>query len=552
MKRSHKDLTLTKDSFPVQSESRAVTEPISIQRWSLITLILIVWGVGLVVRLIFASTADHPGHGDPAFYYTVAENLAEGKGLQVDYIWNYLSNPQSIPHPSNDYWMPLTSIIISLSMRLFGKSLFAAILPSVLIGWALSALTYFIGRAYSGSNFVAVCSAGLVLFVSPLFLQSLLTDSTIYYVLFVCLSLFLAFIGRTRDPRFFLLAAFCSGLAQLTRQDGILLFLTIVLVILLSPLDSKRKAILAGLALGVHLMIVSPLIIDNYRTFSAPFPPGPSKTMFLRQYEDLYSYSKQLTPKTYLNWGIPNILASKFIVAVSNTVALSGFLDHFLWIFVIAGILNIGFSPIKRGTREFHLPIFLFLGILFAFYTLIATFPGQFGGFQRSSMSVVPFLIVIAVNAIDRNIPSRIIILLSIIVIGFLFFYQSILAARAVIGFNTRIGEDLAMLKSLIASEAQEQGQEDIVIMTRNPWEVYHSTRYKAIQIPNEDLDTIYEVAQEFQANYLLLPAERDALVDLYEGRVTELCGTLLRLLVQSGWFSSCIWSSLCVERAAP
>jgi 4-amino-4-deoxy-L-arabinose transferase-like glycosyltransferase len=510
------------DSFPVQSEARAATGPISVRRWSLITLILIVWGVGLVARLIFASIADHPGHGDYAFYYTVAENLAEGKGLQVDYIWNYLSDPKSIPHPSNDYWMPLTSIIISLSMRLFGKSLFAALLPSVLIGWALSILTYFIGRTYSGSNFVAVCSAGLVLFVSPLFLQSLLTDSTIYYVLFVCLSLFFVFMGRKRDPKFFLLAAVCSGLAQLTRQDGILLLLTMVLIILLSPLDGKRKAIFAGLVLGLHLLIVSPLIIDNYRTFSAPFPPGPSQTMFLTQYEDLYSYSKQLTLKTYLNWGILNILASKFTVAVSNTVALSGFLDHFLWIFVIVGILNMGLSPIKRGTREFHLPLFLFLGILFTFYTLIATFPGQLGGFQRSSMSVVPFLIVIAINAIDRNIPSRTIVLLSIIVIGFLFFYQSILAARAVIEFNTRMGEDLAMLKPVLASDAQEQGQEDIVIMTRDPWEVYHSTRYKAIQIPNESLDTIYQVAQEFGANYLLLAAEREALVDLDEGQVPD------------------------------
>lgn len=519
---SHKDLLLTMDSFPVQSQARAAKGPISVRRWSLIALILIVWGVGFVSRLIFASMADHPGHGDYAFYYTVAENLAEGKGLQVDYIWNYLSDPKSIPHPSNDYWMPLASIIISFSIKLFGKSLFAALLPSILIGWTLSILTYFIGKAYSGSNFVALCSAGLVLFVSPLFLHSLLTDSTIYYVLFVCLSLFFVFMGRKRDPIFFLLAAFCSGLAQLTRQDGILLLLTIVLIILLSPLDGKRKAIFAGLAFGLHLLVVSPLIIDNYRTFSAPFPPGPSKTIFLSEYEDLYSYSKQLTLRTYLNWGIPNILASKFIVAVTNTVALSGLLDHFLWIFVIVGILNIGLSQIKQGTRELHLPLLLFLGIVFVFYTLIATFPGQFGGFHRSSMSVVPFLIVIAVDAIDRNIPSRTIVLLSIIVIGFLFFYQSILAARAVIDFNTQMGENLAMLKTVLASDAQEQGQEDIVIMTRDPWDVYHSTRYKAIQIPNENLDTIYQAAEEFGANYLLLPAEREALEDLYEGQAPD------------------------------
>ncbi len=62
--------------------------------------------------------------------------------------------------------------------------------------------------------------------------------------------------------------------------------------------------------------------------------------------------------------------------------------------------------------------------------------------------------------------------------------------------------------------------------MTRNPWEVHYSTGHKAIQIPNEDMDTIYQVAERYGANYLLLrlpggdqpPSSRKALESLYYG----------------------------------
>ncbi|MBD2104606.1 hypothetical protein [Leptolyngbya sp. FACHB-261] len=86
--------------------------------------------VALLSRLMFVGLLHHPRHGDRAFYYTVAENLVDGRGFEVDYIWNYLSNPERLPHSSNDFWMPMTAVIISLSMFVFGKSLPAALLPS--------------------------------------------------------------------------------------------------------------------------------------------------------------------------------------------------------------------------------------------------------------------------------------------------------------------------------------------------------------------------------------------------------------------------------------
>lgn len=182
----------------------------------------------------------------------------------------------------------------------------------------------------------------------------------------------------------------------------------------------------------------------------------------------------------------------------------------------MVGILQATTSDKKR--RRLAFPPILFLGILFGFYTLIATFPsGQ--GFKRSSIAIAPILVVIAVEAINRSIPSRSVVFMFLVFIFSLFVFRSLESARSTIQSNNRIGEQLAPLREIVAKDAriQEYG-DNIVIMTRNPWEVYYSTKYRAIQIPNEDLEVIVQVARRFGANYLLLPAPREALEALYAG----------------------------------
>jgi len=169
-----------------------------------------------------------------------------------------------------------------------------------------------------------------------------------------------------------------------------------------------------------------------------------------------------------------------------------------------------------------YLPPILFLGIIFAFYTFIATFPSSAGGFRRSSMAVIPFLVVIAVDIINRTILSKTAVALSIFAVVALFSYQSISSTKSIIDSNVYLGKQLATLKEIVTNDAREQKHEEIVIMTRNPWEVYYSTRYKAIQIPNENLEIIYQVAQKYRANYLLLPAPREALKSLYVGEMSD------------------------------
>ncbi|MBC7238004.1 MAG: hypothetical protein H5T69_19345, partial [Chloroflexi bacterium] len=77
---------------------------------------------------------------------------------------------------------------------------------------------------------------------------------------------------------------------------------------------------------------------------------------------------------------------------------------------------------------------------------------------------------------------------------------------------NARRETQLGELRKVLSEDARAWGQAEVIVMTRNPWEVHEATGFKALQIPNNDRDTILRLAERFGANYLLLPAPRPAL----------------------------------------
>ncbi len=495
------------------------TDFILLPRNMLIAAAILVLAGALGIRLIYAVSAVHPGHGDQAFYLTLAQNLASGRGFEIDYVWHFLNPPETITHPANDYWMPLTSIIIAVSLLIFGKSLLASLLPSILFGLMLSVVTYHIGKAWTGSRPVAIISAGMILFVPGLFRYSLLTDSTIFYSVFVSSSLLFMIKGRT-NPRFFFLSAIGVALAHLTRQDCIMLVPVLMVAIIISPHHRRLKYKYLSMSLALYALIISPLVINNYTILGSLFPAGPVKTIFLTEYEDIYSYSKDLSLTSYLAWGLPNILHSKLLAGLSNVKTLFRFFGDYLWILVAIGMLELAFSSRIRKNRQIYVLPVLFLLLLFCFYTFIATFPGINGGFYRSAMAIIPFLLVISLDAISRYIPSKTIVYSILIVVAAILSFDSIHSTRKMTNANKELHQQLIQLKNSLSQEASPADK--IVVMTRGPWEVHYTTGFKAVQIPNENLATILKVASRYGANYLLLPAPRAAFEDIYSGNRTD------------------------------
>src|SRR5437660_2497488 len=107
--------------------------------------LIILLGVSLIFRVATAVWASQPWYPDAASYFDVAKNLASGHGFTEDFIVMYLTPVTSVVHPSNFYWMPLTSIIIAPFLALFGTSWHIAQIPILLLSIPLPLFTYWIG-----------------------------------------------------------------------------------------------------------------------------------------------------------------------------------------------------------------------------------------------------------------------------------------------------------------------------------------------------------------------------------------------------------------------
>ena len=116
--------------------------------------------IGIALRLQLASSATTPGHGDSAFYFTVAKNIVDGRGIVVDYVVYLFLGLVPITHYAGDFWNPLAEILLSLPMLLLGKSLVNALLASIAAGVVPGLVGYLAGRRFGASNASRARAAG--------------------------------------------------------------------------------------------------------------------------------------------------------------------------------------------------------------------------------------------------------------------------------------------------------------------------------------------------------------------------------------------------------
>ena len=64
---------------------------------------LILFFVTLIVQFVVSRLQTVPGYLDATYYFSGGVQLAQGNGFTEPYLWNYLDDPQGIPHPSHGY-----------------------------------------------------------------------------------------------------------------------------------------------------------------------------------------------------------------------------------------------------------------------------------------------------------------------------------------------------------------------------------------------------------------------------------------------------------------
>ena len=472
--------------------------------------------VGWLLRLVLALLAEHPGLFDPNHYYNLARNLVAGRGFVIDYIWQYHHAPADVTHPI-DYWMPLAALYPAVGMKLFGGSLFAALLPSTIIGTALAALAWGITRAARLSPAAQLMAAGLVVFIPEFVLGSVRTDTPINYALWVGLALLCFGEGMRRRPPLLLLAGVFIGLAWLTRIDGVLLIPALAIAIGVwwrfggQPIRWRW----VGMMFLATAVVVAPWLWRNAQELGDAFPADFRRTMFITQFNEQYAYGYKVSLSHYLDWGWRNIVGNIAFHALSNVKQVYTRMDIALPVLALLGLGGLAQRRERERLLQLAAPLTFFI-ILYFFYTVLTPFHSMGGSFKKSQLSLIPWLAMPAAWALETYVrPRRVAYAMAAIIVAFMalngveFVRQEMKVVRSYIGPYQQLRDTLQEL-----GDANGDGR--ITVMGEDPW-ILNIFGFYSLVTPFDDRDTILAAARRYGTDYLILPAYRPSLDSLYD-----------------------------------
>jgi len=481
---------------------------------------LLLFGLSLGVQFAIAQFQAFPGYLDSDYYFAGGLQLVRGKGFTEPYLWNYLDDPAGLPHASHAYWNPLASIVTAIGMWGTGNQTYAAgRLPFILIAALTPPLSAALAYSYTKRPELAVTSGLLAVFCvyhAP-FLP--VPDNFGLFMLLGGSNFMLA----TRPRPWFWLGVL-SGLMTLARSDGMLwLALTVLLLAWRHRREDGPRAALEnfGLAAGGFLVIMLPWYARNYAAYGALMAPGGSRALWLDRYEQTFTYpASQLSFASWLEIGWQGILADRLWALGQNlqsAIAAHGAIV--LFPFILVGMW------VRRADERVRLAAFGWL-VLFAVMTLVFPFAGARGGFFHGGAAFQPLWWTLAPIGLDTIVASarkrgwftgqaqnifRVALVQVIVLLTAYVVWQRL--------FKLGWGEGELLYPKIDSYLVAKGARLDDVVIVRNPPGYYLSTGRSAIAIPYGYKDTILEVADRYQADFLVLEAKGvlPGIKDLFE-----------------------------------
>ncbi len=516
--------------------------------------LLILFLIGLAVPLGIAQFQSLPGYMDADYYFGGGIQLAKGNGFTEPYIWNYLDDPQSLPHPSHAYWMPLASIVAAFGMFLTGQTTFAAArIGFILLAALVPPLTATLAFRVTSNRTLSLLSGLLACF--PIYYAPFLpvTDNYAIYMLLGA-SFFFVFpspvIGRgVRGEGAFFFLGLLSALMTLARSDGLLWLGISFLVAIWSlrkqedtytrtqvdrytgkqvhtehaPRNTRHSSFIPSTLLraGFHLssfflillgffLLMSPWYARNLSTFGSLMAPGGSRALWLTNYNDTFAYpASQLTMQRWLASGWDAILQTR--VAALKLNLLNAFAAQggvFLFPFILVGLWQL-----RRDARVRF--AFLAWTLLFLVMTLVFPFAGARGAFFHAGAALQPMWWVAAPIGLEAAVrfarergrfdDRAFVVFRGALVVIAVLMTAVIFALRVLPGWEREDGIYSGVNDLL----AQAGAPADAVVLVRNPPGFYLVTGHPAIAIPIGGQESLLRAAERFNARYLVLEPTR-------------------------------------------
>ncbi len=266
--------------------------------------------------------------------------------------------------------------------------------------------------------------------------------------------------------------------------------------------------------------------------------PGPATTAFMTEYEDFHAYNKPMNWDTLrAEWGVRGIVTRRFHTAGENLGQLKLFIHPLLVFLASLGIVNLALTPERRRQLHVLFPAAIYSILIYAFYTVVASFSGP-GSLPKSLAVVLPFLCVPVVDLLVSRVRSTPVVVTATVLLALFLGYRGQQMNYWSTIYYNREYRSYQTVRQLIQADAAQRGKDPAssVIMARDVWDVYEGTGFKAVMIPNNDLDTILRVAAHYGVDYMLLPAPRKALEDIYMGTTPDARFAFLARIDGTDW----------------
>lgn len=457
------------------------------------------FAAALLVRLFLAVQLPFPQLDDPSAYIQIARNIAGGRGLVSDVLWNYWIVFPAVTHASNEFWMPLASIGMAGSIHLFGDTFFAAQLPGLIAGSLLAPLVYGLGRGvWPAQRRWSVLAAALIVINAVLVYQSVSADSAAIYTLLATLALFSG--ARALDRKrvgWMALAGVWCGLSYLTRSHGLLLPVSIGLITLIVLRREPKTMIklIGALSAGFVILLV-PWWLRNLNVFGTLQPSSLTLAALARDYGEWFNYADPPS--------LSKLLADGWGALI--TARLSG-LWYCLGVIVLVtfpyGLLGL---PVVVFRRELVFRIFTVYGsVLLLVSGLIFTVPSLTGAFYHSAGPYVVWAALGAVIALQylftrpstRLLAVGLTLLLIALGVG-----QAALAWPSAIAQSRAQGRQFAGVAQWLAVNLPPG--EPLITTQANT--VTYSSGHPALTLPTvQDVAVVRQLADRYGVRYVVV-----------------------------------------------
>ena len=493
---------------------------------------VILFLLGLAVPFAVSRFQSLPGYMDADYYFAGGLQIAKGNGFTEPYIWNYLSDPQGLPHPSHTYWMPLASIVSALGMWMAGQLTYAAgRLPFILLSAYVPLLTA--ALAFDVSRQMRLAMVSGLLSVFPFFYAPFMPVPDNYAIYMLLGGTFILLAPRKQKWIPVALGAL-AGLMTLARSDGLLWLglagLTVVWmsgkkndVVKVSYPEWLKHVISSGLLVIVgYLVVMGPWHLRNINLFDSFMTPGGGRLLWLENYNQTFVYPPEnLTSDGFLQAGWSAALQDRLMAFwdnINNVWAAQGL--FFLFPFMLIGLWHL------RKDLRTRIAVVGWL-ILLAVMTVVFPFAGSRGSFFHAGAAFQPYWWVavpigfhVVITAVQKRglftDPHAPYMLQGVLVVA-AFIATAFLVNDRVI--SSGWAKDDVIYPSVEKAFLDNGISLNDIVIVRNPPGYYIASGRESVVLPFGDESTILAVAEKYDARYLVLEkgGTFDAIQDLYD-----------------------------------